>query len=92
MYEGLESRTAEGVASEVREDVGRRTQGKHWDLGNHAAWGKKKKKRHHTCSQKRWRAESLVRWGGYLIDEAVWERCKRVQDCGPGGMLCLWQR
>lgn len=53
-----------------------------------------KKKRHHTCSQaeKRWRAESLVRWGGYLIDEAVWERCKRVQDCGPGGMLCLWQR
>lgn len=36
------SRTAEGVASEVREDVGRRTRGKHWDLRNHAAWEKKK--------------------------------------------------
>lgn len=44
MYEGLVSRTAEGAASEVREDVGRRTQGKHRDLANHVAWEKKKKK------------------------------------------------
>lgn len=38
------------------------------------------------CEVEGWRS------GGDLIDEAVWERCKRVQDCGPGGMLCLWQR
>lgn len=80
-----------GVASKVRAGLGRGTHAIYmtkWDTDDE----EKKDMLYYYRRKKLGCVENLVRRGGDCIDEKVWERCKWVHDCGPVGMLCLWQR